>query len=143
MKLPMEEVEEAQLGLAPMLDVVLLLLIFFLVTTSFTAPRMDLELPEALTGEVATPGLFLVSIGADGALELDGDPVEMEALADRLAVGAKESDDTELVVRADAAVDHGRVVEVLDVARREGLTQVGIEVAAAPSPAAGEGTASE
>ena len=136
MKLPAEEIEEAQLGLAPMLDVVLLLLIFFLVTTSFTSPRIGLELPEALTGEIAAVPQLLVTIAEDGALELDGEAIELPALEQRIQSFAREADDPELVVRADDGALHGRVVEVLDLSRAQGITQVGIEVSA-PKPRAG------
>lgn len=129
MRLAAPEVEEAQLGLAPLLDVVLLLLIFFLVTTSFTAPRIGLELPQATTGAVAPASPLVVEIDARGGIHLDGNAVEADALGGRLAQEREADPGVELVLRAAAAVEHGRVVEVLDVARSRGITHVGIEVA--------------
>ncbi len=132
MRLAADDLEEAQLGLAPLLDVVLLLLIFFLVTTSFAAPRMDLELPEAQSGEIASPSLVVVTVEAAGGLGLDGEAVTTAELAERFASAADAAAGvTELVVRADTEARHGQVVEVLDLARSHGLTRVGIEVAAA------------
>lgn len=132
MKLEAEAVEEANLGLAPLLDVVLLLLIFFLVTTSFTAPRLDLELPEAVTGAIAGPPQQVVEITADGSLRLDGEPTDLEALGAHFAASAEADELAEMVIRAADATRHGQVIEILDLARSHGLTHVGIEVAAAP-----------
>ena len=116
--------QSANFGLAPLLDVVLLLLIFFVVTTSFTEPRLALELPEAETAAPGEARVLVVSIDADGTLAIGGEPVEQAELDRRLSEAAQA--DEELELRADAATPHGSVVEVLDRARKAGVTRVGI-----------------
>jgi len=67
-----------------------------------------------------------VSLTKDGGLFLDDTPVSLEQL--KIRVQTEKSQDTELtlVVRADKEVQHGRVVEVMDVARKEGLNKLAI-----------------
>ncbi len=128
MQFPREEAEEGGLGITPLVDVVLLLLIFFLVTTSFTEPRMALELPEAASGEASTEQPILtVTLGEDGSLRLGDEEVDLSGLATRLAE-LEVPEEEELELRAGDQVAHGRVVEVLDLARQAGIGRIGISV---------------
>jgi len=131
------ETETAELGLAPLIDVVLLLLIFFLVTTSFATPRIPLELPGAQSAEPPRPTRHTVVLTAAGGLYLDEAPVTLDALGERLAAPDEGGAERELELRADREVPHGRVVEVLDRARRSGIEAVGVAVAAGQSDPAG------
>jgi len=128
------EIEEADLGLAPLIDVVLLLLIFFLVTTSFAAPRIPLELPGAASAEAPRPAELTVVLTAGSGLYLDETPVTLEELDLALDPLAP---DTALELRADAAVTHGRVIRVLDLAREHGLTELGVAVTDASTARSG------
>lgn len=118
-------VEESGVGITPLVDVVLLLLIFFIVTTSFSEPRIALELPEAVTGAPEDERERLrVTLESDGALLVDGSASDVAGLAAALAAGAVEG----LELRADREVPHGRVVEVLDLSRQHGVVDVSIAV---------------
>lgn len=128
--------EEASLGLAPLIDVVLLLLIFFLVASSFVQPRLPLDLPEASTGEAPGPESLVVSLTEDGELRLGEEATQVEALARALEHQA--GPETQLLIRADERVPHGRVVEVLDVARGIELGGIGIAVEAGRAPTPGD-----
>jgi biopolymer transport protein ExbD len=118
--------EPAGFGLAPLLDVVLLLLIFFVVTTSFTEPRMTLELPAAETGVVEGREELIVSLSAAGVASIGGEPVGEAVLEARLAEAARA--DHELALRADQATPHGAVVGLLDRARVAGIERIAIAV---------------
>lgn len=122
--------DQASFGLAPLLDVVLLLLIFFVVTTSFTEPRLALELPSAETAAPGEGDLLVVSIDREGAIAIRGQPVGEAQLDARLAEASARG--VALELRADDAARHGVVVGVLDRARKAGIAEVGIAV----SPAA-------
>ncbi len=124
------EDEEAGLGLAPLIDVVLLLLIFFLVTTSFTEPRLGIELPESKSAEAPGRATWQVTLAADGTTLLDGEKIDSSGLEDAFERAA--DDEAELELRADKSVEHGRVVEVLGLARSQGVTRIGIAVSPAP-----------
>lgn len=117
--------EDSGLGITPLVDVVLLLLIFFIVTTSFSEPRIALELPDAVTGAPEDPRERLrVTLRSDGGLLVDGSASDAEGLTAALAAGGVDG----LELRADREVPHGRVVEVLDLSREHGVADVSIAV---------------
>jgi len=120
--------EPAGFGLAPLLDVVLLLLIFFVVSTSFTEPRLAIALPDAETAAPSASDLLVVSIARDGEIAIAGEPAS-EARLDALLSEAGRSD-RELELRADERTPHGAVVALLDRARKAGVASVGFAVAA-------------
>jgi len=122
------------MGLTPLVDVVFLLLIFFLVATSFDEPRLAIELPEAETAAAPDSREALrVELRATGELRVDGDVVEPADLDRVLAARAATAEGLEL--RADREVPHGRVVEVLDRARAHDIQEISIAVEArAPAP---------
>jgi len=126
---PMES--EPSIGVAPLLDIVFLLLVFFMVTTSFTTAELPLNLAtaESAAHEPDPREPLVVEISAAGAYHVRGAALEHEALAAALAREAA-AGGTRVLVRADEATAHGRVVTVLDLARTEGLTDVAIAVEA-------------
>ncbi|MEM7410335.1 MAG: biopolymer transporter ExbD [Myxococcota bacterium] len=130
------EAEDNGMGLTPLIDVVFLLLIFFIVATSFNEPRLSLELPAAETAAMSEPvEAVRVEIRNSGEIVVDG---ETTTLLDLDSLFAKRAGDVDVVeLRAELAVPHGSVVEVLDRARAHGLTEVSIAVEprAGPAPA--------
>jgi biopolymer transport protein ExbD len=117
-------VKPAQIGLSPLIDVIFLLLIFFVVTTSFRTPELPIDLPEADGEASSTPDALVVSIDASGLASIDGETIEASALMGRLAMDRPEA----IVVRADGSVPHRTVVATLDAARRSGIRSVGLAV---------------
>jgi biopolymer transport protein ExbD len=109
------------LDLSPLMDIVFLLLIFFLVTTTFLPDAgMDLELPESTTATAAEIAPTVISVGEDGAVQLDGRSVSVEEL--QQAVQAlPEADRQKITVRADARVDYGVIVRIIDALRNAGV----------------------
>jgi biopolymer transport protein ExbD len=126
---------EPGIGIAPLLDIVFLLLVFFMVTTSFTTAELPLDLADSESATTSQDPIepLVVEISAEGVPHVDGEALASDALASVIAERAA-SGEARLVVRADEATPHGAVVGVLDVARREGLTDVAIAVDA-PSEA--------
>jgi biopolymer transport protein ExbD len=118
------EKKPAQIGLSPLIDVVFLLLIFFVVTTSFRTPELPIELPEAEGEASSEPEVLVVSIDASGEASIESEPIEPSALIDRFSSAQPDA----IVVRADGAVSHRTVVRVLDAARRAGVSRVGLAV---------------
>ncbi len=121
-------------NLTPLIDVVFLLLVFFLAATTFAKDEvtMDLDLPKSQSGKPkeAAPPLVVV-IRKDGALSVDGRVVDEDGLRQRLSAAAARSKDQEVLVRGDVRVHFGAVASVLDACRIAALTKVAI--AAAPS----------
>lgn len=111
-------------NIAPLLDVVLLLLIFFVVTSSFAEREIALELPDAEASEQPIERQLVVNVMADGRIVVDDEEIAPEQLDARLARTAEEHGSLE--IRADASARHADVVGVLDRARRVGVLRVGI-----------------
>ena len=115
--------------LTPLIDVVFLLLVFFLVATTFAEEeqQMDLQLPEASTGETGADRLPLViSIAEDGALYVGGRRVTLEGLRQRLRAAAAEDKKREVLIRGDTRVHFGSVASAFDACRAAQLRRVSI-----------------
>lgn len=123
--------EDVTITLTSLIDVVFLLLIFFMVTYSFPdfyRKKLDVRLPEARAADVspARPQRWVVEIDAAGRIALDGREVSPADLETRLR--GRGPAVTALVIRADERVSHGRVTAVLGIARATGVTDVAIAV---------------
>ena len=130
--------EEPGLGLTPLVDVVLLLLIFYIVTTSFVDREIELRLPDSQASAVPLEKRKLtVEIGREpGQLALDGETLDPKSLDLRIGRAARAGAVAAVEVRADHLAVHGRVVEVLGIVKKHGIDEVGIAVrqAAPASP---------
>ena len=110
------------LDMSPMMDIVFLLLIFFLVTSTFLPDSgMDLELPESTTVTQSELAPTMISVAEDGALRLDGEAISVEELEQRVAA-LPQSDRQRITVRADARVDYGVIVRIIDALRNAGVS---------------------
>ena len=121
--------EEAVLGLTPLIDVVLLLLIFYIVTTAFVDREIELQLPESQSSAVPEEKKkFTVELGRQGKLALNGELITIQGLDRRIEREARADNIRAVEIRADKLVIHGRVVEVLGVVKKHGVENVGIAV---------------
>ena len=129
MKFRMVEEEDPGLTLTPLIDVVLLLLIFYIVTTAFVDRAIELQLPESQSSAIPEEREKLtIELGLGGALALNGDPITIERLDQRVGEQARADHIKAVEIRADRAVVHGRVVEVLGIVKKHGVDNVGIAV---------------
>lgn len=118
----------AVVELTPLIDIVFQLLIFFLLTATFqNNPSFKVKLPKAKNKDVTQePKSVVVTIGADGAYEVDGKRVEARELELRLCSAASGGDDAGVNIKADQATPHQFVVQVMDIAKTCGLERLGI-----------------
>lgn len=120
------------IDIAPLVDVVFLLVIFFAVSTTFLeSSGLKLELPSSASTAERETSEIRVSLASDGRLEVDGETVELEDLRARLESILVDRDSKIVVLRADTATTHGDVVRVMDAIRESGAE--GLTVAARPS----------
>lgn len=122
--------EEVGITLTSLIDVIFLLLIFFMVTTTIIDPsrRLDLQLPEAKAASAEAKSIpITIEMGAKGEILLNGQGVNLNTLEARLRELGKEGNKTALV-RADRRLDYGRVVGVLGICRASGFRDIGIAV---------------
>ena len=130
MKLERPARRRARIEIIPMIDVVFFLLIFFMMASlSMTVYRgLPVNLPRASTGDAAPAESASVTVTRDGQTYLDRRAVSREALGARLRdlVGANPR--LAVVITADEAVSHGRVVDVLDEIRIAGVSRMAIAI---------------
>jgi biopolymer transport protein ExbD len=115
-------------------DIIMNMFIFFFITFSFLATfnksnegQVDVSLPKATSAAPLVEKKSLsVNLTRDGGLFLNETPVTPEQLRTRLQEEKAQGTEVTLVVRADKEVQHGRVVEVMDIARNEGMTKLAI-----------------
>ena len=124
--------EQPGLNLTPMIDVVFLLIIFFMVGTQYSELErsLGLEVPQvsdsgALT---AAPENRVVNVYQDGHITLDGEEVSLERLTSRLAGARSEYPEIGVVVRGDGAGRFQRVAEVLNACKQAGISELAISV---------------
>jgi biopolymer transport protein ExbD len=114
------------LPVAPLIDVVFLLLIFFMLISRYLPPSLAVTLPEASQAALDTePPVVVVSISRDGGLSVDGEVLDWDALAPRLML--VEDTTTQVRIAADREVDYSYVVSALDAAASAGLRRVALE----------------
>ena len=120
---------EVAINLTPLIDVVFLLLIFFMVSSSFTElTQLVVDLPEAEGSPASGDATLMLSIDVDGNMMLDGQPVPsdaaglLRAMADRI----QGSTDRPVMLSADALTHYQHVVTAMDVASRLGLERLTI-----------------
>lgn len=126
MKFQPSKQEEPTLGIAPLIDIVFLLLIFFMVTSHFdVASGVRIKLPQI------SKVLFdrqdnkvTVLIDQSGQRYFEGKKVDMEALGERLRTLVQEKKALQLILQADMEVKHGVVVETMDVAKTAGVQSI-------------------
>ncbi len=116
------------IDLTAMVDVVFLLIIFFMVSTTFISLETGLpvDLPQAQTAEVTPSDLPTVTVTPDERVFVGGSQVEPEALAGILQQLIADTAQTTVVLRADASVPHGFVVQVMDLIKQSGAQRIAI-----------------
>lgn len=114
-----------EMDIAPLIDVVFLQLIFFMLTSAFVfQPGVKVHLPKAVTADVIREESLEITISKVGHLSLGSRVVTLQELRSRLGpLGAK---GRPLLIRADRQAPLGRVVEVWDLCRLLGISQVNI-----------------
>lgn len=125
-----EAEEEPGLSLTSLIDVIFLLLIFFMVTTTLIDPtkKLELKLPEAKAASQETKTPVTIELDRKGRMTLNGQTTTMANLEGRLKVLARKNTKKTAVVRADKRLDYGKVVRVLGICRASGFTDINIAV---------------
>ena len=121
--------EEPEINLIPFIDVLLVILIFLMLSTTYSKfTELQVSLPVADAEQARDrPHEIIVSVSADGRYTIDRRPVDgrsVELLAAELAAAATGSKDMIVIVSADATAAHQSVINVMDAARRAGLAKL-------------------
>jgi biopolymer transport protein ExbD len=109
-------------------DIVLLLVIFFLLTSQFVIQTgVKVKLPGSKTNEQSEPTRMIVTITSDGVVYAGQDQTTMEMLSEKLTEMSGLSDESSLVIRADKTVQIDLVIKVIDAAKSVGIGKFTIE----------------
>lgn len=128
MKFSSRQPEPAGMQLAPMIDIVFLLLIFFIVTWQFSRSETELSVSVPTAEEGAEPerqrGEIIINVLADNSIRVEGSNVDLIQLHDKLAKIAKEFENQPVRIRGDGKVAYQRIVEVIDTCQKAGIWNI-------------------
>ncbi len=114
--------------LAPMIDIVFLLLIFFIVTWQFTRSETELNVSVPTAMEGAEPerqrGEIVINILADNTIRIEGTTVDLAQLLEKLAPIAAAFENQPVRIRGDGGVAYQRIVEVIDTCQKAGIWNI-------------------
>ncbi len=118
--------EEPRLGITPLIDIVFLLLIFFMLTSHFhIASGVPIRLPNIAQKEHDRKGnKITIVIDRSGNIYLKGKKIDIKQLGSKLKDHVKKDDRVHMVLEADKAVRHGRVVKIMDIAKMAGVSSI-------------------
>ncbi len=115
------------INISPLIDMVFILLIFFMVSTTFVKDmKLDLDRPAAASASAASTKAIRLYIDNAGDIYLDGEPVRVWVVQSRIRDQLAGSTGKSVLVVTDDGVPAGRLVEVVDQARLAGATDVGV-----------------
>jgi biopolymer transport protein ExbD len=137
MKFQRSRHEEPTLGIAPLIDIVFLLLIFFMVTSHFdVASGVRIKLPQISRVIFDQPDRKVtVLIDPSGQAYFEGKALDLKALSERLRELVAENSTLQLILQADKDVKHGVVVEAMDAAKTAGVKSIVISAQWKPQKA--------
>ena len=127
--------DESSINLTPMIDVVFLLIIFFMVGSRFTQLNeterdISLQVPQVSDAQTLTdpPKSRMINVYADGHLTLDKEPVTLQELERRLSAAKAEYKKTGVVIRGDGNAPYQSVADVFATCRKAEITELNIAV---------------
>ncbi len=118
---------DASIDIGPMIDIVFILLIFFMVTTTFVKDmKLELERPTASSAVAASSKAIRLFVDQNGDTYVDGEPVRLWLIQSKLRDLLSSATSKVVLVVTDEGVPAGRLVEVVDQARLAGAESVGV-----------------
>ena len=119
--------EAGEIDLTPMLDVVFILLIFFIVTSVFvTEAGIEVSKPEASTVEDTSGDLILIAVGAGGDIWSDGDQIDPRFIRSRFELRLADAPNSAVIIQADQNSNNEQVMLILAAAREANIEDVSI-----------------
>ncbi len=118
---------QKEINITPLVDVVFLLLIFFVLTSSFIVlPGIKINLPKAITSEAIKEKNLIITINSENVIYLNEKPITPPELTIFLEEMVKSKEEKPLLIKADKDTQLGSVVKVWDICRKVGITQINI-----------------
>jgi biopolymer transport protein TolR len=116
----------SDINMTPLIDVMLVLVVIFIITAPLMTRAIKLDLPKTEAAQpVDAPKFVAIVVDKTGQIFLNDQISSLTQLAESLSKTAQISKETEVQLRADEAVPYGKVVEVMGVAQKAGLSRIG------------------
>lgn len=117
------------INMTPFVDIILVVLIIFMVTAPMIMkPSINVDLPEAASGDETIPDQLQVTISKDGETYLNGKSASEEEISQFAADLIRSKPNTQAVISADRGVVHGKVISVIDVVKSAGIKKFAISI---------------
>lgn len=121
------KIEEGKLDLTPLIDVVFLLLIFFMLSSSFIfQPGIKVKLPESSVSETKKGKSFEVILTQENLIFFEGQRISIEGLKRKTKIISKNDPEVVLIIKADGNARHKNVVRIMSIAKMNGIKKLGI-----------------
>lgn len=120
--------KNSSLDITPLVDLVFLLIIFFLLSTTFNvSPGIRLDLPEASSQKIHKEKKEItLSVDQSGTIYMNKDPVDVQSLLSHLLTWAHEDRDTTVLIKGDRSTAYGQMVDILGTVKQAGLHRIAI-----------------
>ena len=126
-----DDEEAGEIDLTPMLDVVFILLIFFIVTSVFvTEAGIDVSKPEASTVEDTSGDMILIAVGASGDIWIDGDQIDPRFIRSRFELRLADAPNSAVIIQGDENANNEQIMPILEAAREANINDVSISAEA-------------
>ena len=114
--------------LSPMIDMIFLLLVFFIVSTMYMTEikSVPIRLPVAQNSETVSKSNFTVTLKKDGTIYLDEQKITLEALVQNASLSSKQDENFAVILRAEATVEYQKVIKLMDALKGGGVTRFGL-----------------
>ncbi len=125
MQFKVKQKKKVLINITSLIDVLFLLLIFFMVSSTFLEqPGIKLELPHANSAVVSEQKDFTLFVDKDGKMFLNNDEVLTDNLGEMLKQAFPDMKDSALILKADQDVSHGIVVRIMDISKQSGVRKL-------------------
>ncbi len=126
---------EMEINMSPLIDLVFLLLIFFMVTTSFVRETgIDVQRPSASSATLTENGNILVAVSQNGTIHFDGQQIDIRSVRAHITRALAQNPEGSVVIVADKVSYTGKVIQVMDQCRLAGAKRVSIAATRGESP---------
>lgn len=119
--------EEGEINITPMLDIVFIMLIFFIVTTSFVKePGISPERPFADTAATKERGNIMIAVSDSDQIWMNKNRVELQGIRQLVEAARTENPESSVIIVADQAASTGMVIDLMDQVRAAGITSIAL-----------------
>jgi biopolymer transport protein ExbD len=113
------------INITPLIDVLFLLLIFFIVSSTFLEqPSITVELPSAETSEAERIEEYVITVSSDGITYINDLSIPREALLPKLEAIYRREPEANIILKADTNVSYGVIIDLIDTVRKSGLKKI-------------------